>query len=298
MAQGAEPRAEDRAIAILGDLQRTSWFERRLLGREQNDAARERLIASVVEARPQALILLGDLVGFGCLASEWRRFDRLFAPVRAAGIPVWPILGNHDIWGWPALGLRHHHLRFPRFAERSWYRERLGGLLLVFFDSNVKRLGGSRWREQQRWLEDVLADAQRDRSLRGVLAFTHHPPFTNARQVGESASVQEAFLPAFFASERTLALISGHVHAYEHFIERGKHFIVQGSGGGPRVILAEGEARRHVDHYEGPSPRPFCFSLLRETERGAQLEVKGFQEATTPLRTLEVIELAREVFRP
>ncbi len=279
-------------IAILGDLQRTSLFERVVLRREQNDRARARLIDAVVSTSPRAVVLLGDLVCFGFRAWEWMPVDRLLQPLRQRETPVLPILGNHDTWAWATRGLRHHRRRFPRFAAGTWYTERFDSLRLIFLDSNRHRLGAAHWRAQCAWYETTLQSAEEEESVRGVVVLTHHPPFTNAQSVGESEHVQQAFLPGFLAHEKTLALISGHVHSYEHFIERGKHCIVQGAGGGPRVRLVEGASRRHLDQYEGPSPRPFCFSLLTETSTGARLEVRGFEEVEKPLRTLDVLELS------
>src|SRR3954454_3181101 len=98
-------------IAIIGDTQRTLRAERVLLRREQNDAERIRIIADLAAQRPELVIHLGDMVCNGQRLAEWHHFDRLMAPIRAAGIPILPVLGNHDLWqggrrAWPQVWAR------------------------------------------------------------------------------------------------------------------------------------------------------------------------------------------------
>ncbi|MEQ8767993.1 MAG: metallophosphoesterase family protein [Planctomycetota bacterium] len=277
-------------IAILGDLQRTSRIERFVLGREQNDRERELLIDAIASERPCALVLLGDLVCFGARARDWRRFDRLIRPIRELGIPLLPILGNHDTWGGTQRGLAHLRERFPRLRESFWYEERFGPLSLLFLDSNARRLGSKLWREQRSWLEEVLAAAARDSSVHSIIAFVHHPPFTNSRVTGDTKSVQEDLLPPILESSVPVTLISGHVHAFEWLEKHGRDFLVLGSGGGPRVRGLEGDRRRHLEANEAPWPRPFVFGLLTE-EDGARLEVRALEKGERLFRTLEALEL-------
>src|SRR4051812_49040841 len=63
-------------FAVIGDTQRTLPIER-LLGREQNDAERPRLIDAIAKDRPDLLVHLGDAVADGASARSWRYFDQL-----------------------------------------------------------------------------------------------------------------------------------------------------------------------------------------------------------------------------
>jgi hypothetical protein len=74
-----------------------------------------------------------------------------------------------------------------------------------------------------------------------------------------------------------MLVLSGHAHAYEHFVVGARHHVVSGGGGGPRVTLLEGDARRHEDRFEGPSPRPFHFVRLVPTDEGLRVEAVGFR---------------------
>jgi hypothetical protein len=203
-------------IAVVGDTQRTLPVER-LIGREQNDAERARLVAAIAGERPDLLVHLGDAVAVGSSAADWAYFDRLMAPVRDAGIAVLPVFGNHDYWGFRPIATAAFGSRFPSPGESRWYSRQHGGLRLVWLDSNRRKLSADDWARQRRWFEDELDDADRDPGTRAALVFCHHPPYTNSTATGDEADVQEAFLPAFFASRKAVAMVTGHAHAYERF---------------------------------------------------------------------------------
>src|SRR3954447_25760884 len=81
-----------RMIAVVGDTQRTLWYERAFLRREQNDRERRLGLRDVAAARPELLVHLGDAVAVGASRRDWRRFDDLLAPVTADGVPVLPVV--------------------------------------------------------------------------------------------------------------------------------------------------------------------------------------------------------------
>lgn len=279
-------RATTGRIAIVGDTQRTLAVER-LLGREPNDAERERLIAAIAADRPDLLVHLGDAVAIGSSAADWAYFDRLMTPIRDAGIPVLAVFGNHDYWGVRSVARTALESRFPELGRSHWYTGRYAGLLLVWLDSNRRKLSDEDWDRQSRWFKEQLDDADRDGGTKGVFVFCHHPPYTNSRATGDEADVQEAFLPAFFASHKAVVLVAGHTHAYERFERHGKTFVVSGGGGGPRVRLLEGDAARHPDLFRGPSPRPFHYLLLELRGRGVEVEVKGFDKGEGAVRIID-----------
>lgn len=277
-------------LAVLGDTQRTLLLER-LVFREQNDAERAAIVRDLAAQRPGLLALLGDMTNDGGSRSAWEAFDALFAPVREAGIPVLVALGNHDYWGGAGGALRNAAARFPNIARGRWTARAWGKVRLVFLDSNEDVLGPGAWSEQRAWLGRTLGEIDADPAAAGALLFAHHPPFTNSRTTGDEAHVQRAFLPAFFASKKALAFISGHAHAYERFEERGRAFIVSGGGGGPRVRLLEGAARRHVDQVPLGSPRPFHYLLLEQDDRGVNATVRGLDKGEPEARAIDSFAL-------
>lgn len=282
----AAPR--DRTLVLLGDTQRTTLLER-LIGREQNEAARQALIAKLArEEQPALLVHLGDMVGFGASQSEWEYFDRLRSPI---GVPIHPVLGNHDYWGPDALALRYLRERFPELNPTTYRTLRQGDLGLVLADSN---LSGGAAEAQARWFDEALASFERDASVRAVLVFTHHPPFTNGRQREDDAWVKAHLLPGFLRSRKALLWASGHVHGYERFEQDGKVFIVSGGGGGPRVEYRVGRRASHPAAFAptDATPRPFHYVVLAEYPAELRVSVKCIPlEGPCPDGVLDTFQL-------
>jgi hypothetical protein len=278
------PFREGGRIAIVGDLQRTSLLE---FWRESNDAERAVLARAIAAERPALLAIGGDLIFDGSSAIQWAEFDALTAPIRAAGVPVVAAFGNHEYWG--GAGVEPHFFaRFPHLGWRHWYAIAYGPLRLVVLDSNVDDLTPDAWRSQIAWFERTLTELDGDRSVRGVVVLLHHPPYTNSRVTGDEEHVQRAFVPAFLRADKTLAMVSGHVHSYERFERSGKAFVVSGGGGGPRACLHAGARRRHPDdRFAGPTLRDFHFLLLAPRDGGLEVEVKGLRKGGSELAPMD-----------
>lgn len=272
------PPWEDNAkIVIVGDLQRTSLLE---FWREQNDAERERIVAGITAARPDLLVLLGDLVFHGGSNAHWARFDELVAPIRDTGVSTWPVPGNHEYW----LGsdLDSYFARFSLLDGRRWYSLTYGPLGLVFLDGNDHPLGCPGWRDQMSWLKHELTVLDSLPAIRAVLVFVHQPPYTNSSITSDEKHIQESVVPFFNAAAKTVMLASGHVHSYERFERLGRTFVVSGGGGGPRARLREGEDRPHADDLcAGPALRDFHWLEIRIGIAGLEVTVVGLKKGRT-----------------
>lgn len=279
-----------RSLALIGDTQRTLWFER-LIGREDNDAERLALVRDLMMQHPGTVVLLGDMTYSGGRRDQWQEFDALFAPLREASVPMLALLGNHDYWGADNGALANAVGRFPQLGQQHWYSRIFGRLALVFLDSNRGPLGEAAWTEQGEWYLRTLEELEARAEVAGVLVLAHHPPFTNSRTTGDDEDVQRAFLPAFFAARKTLAFVSGHAHAYERFEERGRTFVVSGGGGGPRVQLLQGADARHRDLSAAPAPRPFHYLLVEQDAAGAQITVRGLDKGESSTRVVDRFSL-------
>ena len=88
-------RSHPRPLVLVDDTQRTAVAEV-LIGREQNDTERTRIVDAIVASDPALLIILGDLVFDGASPVNRSQFDLLTEPIRDADIPVLAVLGNHD----------------------------------------------------------------------------------------------------------------------------------------------------------------------------------------------------------
>ncbi len=249
-------------VVLVGDTQRTLLSERLLL-REQNDAARAALLEAVAAADPRLVVVMGDAVSKGGDAGAWRYFDRVTAPIRARGVPIAGLLGNHEYFGDRRTMLAEASAHYAPFGLRSWNVVRSGAIALVLLDSNFERLGAAASREQDEWYAAELARLERDDSVRFVVVCCHHPPFTNSTIVSPSPEVERRFVPPFLASPKAVLFASGHCHSYERFRDHGKDFIVTGGGGGPRQrVQVDPRRRRFEDLFAGPPVRPFHYCRL------------------------------------
>lgn len=261
------------SIVVIGDTQRTMRGEL-LFGREQNEGERRALIDKLsAEERPAWIVHLGDMVALGDSGEAWTYFDRLMSPLTGRGIPMLPVMGNHEYWGDRTEALRMIHKRFAMLRERTYYARQHHELGLIWLDSN---LSGDRRRAQNEWFDATLRAFDRDASVKGVIVFTHHPAFTNGRHRDDDAYVSGHVLRRFVASPKTLALMSGHIHGYEHFIHAERHLIVTGGGGGPRVEYHIDSSAPHTPAFQTATDdeRPLNYVVIDRVDGGLVLTTK------------------------
>ena len=266
-------------IAVVGDLQRTSIYEE-LIGREQNDVERKKILSAIADENPAELIILGDMIFDGSDNKEWIAFDSLLAPINKKEIPIFPVVGNHEYWGNNSTAMRNLNKQFKMLTTSHWYTDVYDSVALIFLDSNESDLTETGWKLEHDWLNKVVSQFDTSSAIKGIIMFDHHPPFTNSLITGDEINVQNNFLPAYYRSNKTLLFVSGHAHTYEHFNIKGKDFIVSGGGGGPRVKLRTGIGA-HKDLYKGDSPRPFNYLLIVTVDNGIKVTVKGLDKGSS-----------------
>lgn len=278
-----------KPIAIVGDLQKTSIWEI-LIGREENNAERKKIIKNISSQNLSALITLGDMVFYGADSDNWENFDELISPVMNKKIPVIPVIGNHEYWGNDTRALNNVKARFLKFESSTWYTQKYGNTVLIFLNSNKSNTGNAGWQKEKKWFENILNFYDKDPSVKGIVVFVHHSPFSNSLLTGNNENVINDFVPAFANSKKTLALISGHAHTYERFKIENKTFIISGGGGGPRINLKIGKDC-YNDFCKLPSPRPFNYLLLNENENGIKITAKGLKKGSSKFFVLDEVNL-------
>jgi 3',5'-cyclic AMP phosphodiesterase CpdA len=272
-------------FAIVSDLQRTSRAE---VWRESNQEERAIILEAIAREKPDLVLMLGDLVFCGSSASDWKDFDALAAPIRQAQLPVLAVPGNHEYWLSPRAGLRNFQTRFPLLEQRRWQARSWGPLRLLLLDSNRRFLSSAFWDEQARWYAEEIARADRDPQTRGTLVLAHHPPYTNSSVTSDELHVQRFFVPPFQAAQKTLAMLSGHVHSYERYQRGEKTFLVTGGGGGPRIRLETGSRQRHRDDlFAGPAVRFFHYLLASLAPGGVEVEMRGLRKGEKQFETMD-----------
>ena len=290
--------SDNETIAIIGDLQHTSWYVRFLRRREDNRPEQQVLLADLAAHKDElsSLVIVGDLVYAARSRSDWADFDRLIAPYIDA-IPVLPALGNHD---YPCIfiqvcnttklakGIRQ---RFPWFEPGVPYAVVANDLLLLFLDSE------SHLQEQGAWLEQQLADASG--RYAAALIFFHRPPFTNSIDFGAKPNleVQEFVVPRLEAAQLPVVVFNGHVHGLEYIVKNGVHYVTTAGGGGPRGAMAD---ERPLDFYSGPDCpqpgkdydfRPLNYSLLHREADRLVVDIRGFCRGDAGVSMLDRIEV-------
>lgn len=286
-------------VAVLGDLQMTSWLVRAATRAEHNLDAQARLLTDLAAQREtlDGLVLLGDLVYNAASRRDWAHFDMLLLPF-VERVPVLPALGNHDYYCLfmhlctQRVVPRNVRLRFPWLVAGQAYWVSYGTAALVFLDSET------RIADQGRWLAAALDEIEPAHDA--LVVFTHRPPYTvsTARGLEPELALRTALADALAQTPLVSVVVSGHAHGYEHALVDGRHYIVSGGGGGPRSPLAP---ERPDDVYAGrdcaelPSGhvlRPFNYLLLHARRGSLEITVRGFCSDDATVDVLERFTIA------
>jgi Icc-related predicted phosphoesterase len=278
------PPTEHKRVLVVGDLQRTSVLE---AWRERNEVQQKMLIRQAAHEALDAVVLLGDQVFWGCSEDDWGYFDALIQPIRDQGISVFPILGNHEYFGWTAGMLTQAQQRFPNLTEgpRQVVMDSVAWLLL---NTNYRDIGMKAMSRQHTWFVRRLRSLDSNASVKAVIVCGHHPPFTNSMVVDDDEILQSYFVAPFIQSKKTAIWFSGHCHAYERFEVGGKHFIVSEGGGGPRHRLFRGILQQQPDLYEGEIVRPFHYCLVTRDANALQVEMVPLGRKRSEADTLRI----------
>ncbi|MCW2928073.1 MAG: metallophosphatase [Thermoleophilia bacterium] len=182
------------------------------------DIAAERVDRAIelvrrLDPRPAAILLTGDLVNSGA-PEEYTLLVELLAPLLALGIPVLPLVGNHDdrallrecLSGAPNVA----HLGRERHLQYEW---RAGSFRVLCLDTqHTGHDDGKYCDTRHAWLAARLAE---DPETPTILAM-HHPTFQLGLPAMDELAVRadhaarfEALVAASPAVER---IVCGHVH--------------------------------------------------------------------------------------
>ncbi|MCX6137978.1 MAG: metallophosphoesterase [Ignavibacteriales bacterium] len=245
---------------FLSDSQQPLWFETLRLPRDHNEEATHSLFSAIAQdTTATAVFHLGDMVSAGSSTDDWDLLEQQIAPLRRKSIPFYPTYGNHEYFWHPAVAMPKYLRHFAAYAS-GWYVVRTGNAAVVMLNSNFYRLTGEEWDTQCRWYRDQLARLDKDSSIAVVVVATHFPPYTNSAIVDPSGDVLRDFVPPYLASQKARLFLSGHAHAFEHFRQGGKDFLVIGGGGGLLHPLLCGEEERTPDLYPaGRLPESFHY---------------------------------------
>ncbi len=195
----------------------------------------ERAIVEKVIADGAELVLhTGDLVRQGDLDSEWRDFLKAEAPLMA-NIPLYPTLGNHEIYrDDEAKNFRHYFVLPDGGRKQLYYSFRYGPARFFVLDGNqtdderyAHKKGVSS--VQTQWLANALDAADQEGGVRHLFVLVHQPPFSTGGHCG-SAELESDWV-ALFERHRVRAVFGGHDHAYQRLERNGIRYFDSGGGG-------------------------------------------------------------------
>lgn len=130
------PAWHGQRLAALGDLQIGVWWA--------NTDTSRRAISRVVEARPAAVLLLGDFLYHPSPDRKKALADvsEILTPLAASDIPVFAVLGNHD------YGLDDEQTAPPAELAKE-VRRRLGSLGITVLENSAVKLPNPKGDTQQ-----------------------------------------------------------------------------------------------------------------------------------------------------
>ena len=273
---GRVPQGTGLRIAVIGDQQRTSRYE---IWRERKGAHAD-VVQQMLARRPDALVLLGDMVFDGSYDGDWAFFDGLMKPVAEAGVPVFPVYGNHEYLRSSRAAELNMRKRFASMRS-TWYTVTMDSVAFVMINTNFDRISEAMCRQQRRWYDSTLVALEGDASVRCVVVCGHHPPFTNSMNVSDHRVLQSEYVPAFLRHSKSRLWLSGHSHALEHLRKEGRDFVVTGGGGAPRhKLMADDELRHpHVGRArKGRTISPFHFLIVQRRADSLRLKMIAVQK--------------------
>ncbi|MEO5571002.1 MAG: metallophosphoesterase [Bacteroidia bacterium] len=218
-------------IAFISDTQAPMWVETLWLKSNKNTSATKLLFEEITQHKPRCLFILGDVVARGPKENKWTEMDKYLAASRANGIPVYALLGNHDVMGNAKKGEEKLNKRFPDQVNTGYYKI-IDSVAVVLLNSNFKTLTPQQQNQQQDFYANALKALDADSAVKCIIVTCHHAPYTNSKIVGCSEPVQEQFVPLFKPSKKAKLFITGHAHDFEYFIFNDKYFLTIGGGGG------------------------------------------------------------------
>ena len=213
-----------------------------------NPVARRALVARVAEEKPDLLLLSGDVPYSGNVTNDYAVFREETAAWRAAGLRVFPAMGNHELHGGDSL--QNWWSAFPELKGRRWYSVQFGEVYVITVDSNLDLTAGS---AQSAWLAKQLG--QLPKETRYVFISLHHPPVAdpilnnpshnvrpNEDALARQLEAAAAKTPAKFI------VIAGHIHAYQRFERNGIVYLVSGGGGAAQHSIDRSAADLYQDN--------------------------------------------------
>jgi hypothetical protein len=280
-------------LAFVADTQAPMWIEGVFLRKDNNPQATKNVMLDLIKLRPTALFMLGDVVSLGLSNRAWITIDYFLKEFVNLKIPVYGILGNHELMQRPFRGEKNFQKFFPEHVRTGYYRV-VDSIAVLLMNSNITSLSPAENKKQAEWYSQTLQELDDDHAITAIIVTCHHSPFTNSRLVSPSNFAQQTFIPPFIKSKKAKLFLSGHAHLFEHFKYKDKDFLVIGGGGGLRHPIGR-KGVRCPDLSTTYKPAFHYLTVKREhgemvvTSHALEKDFSGFHEGFTMKIPLETV---------
>lgn len=176
------------------------------------DSSGDEQTAALVATLRGTILTLGDTAYESGTADEFREcFEPAWGPLKSR---ILPVPGNHEYRTEGASGYFEY---FGRLAgppdHKGWYATDIGEWRIYSLNSNCNHAGGcGPGSRQYEWLKSDLAANPRA----CVLAYWHHPKFTQGPHADDEGGSGAAFWPLLYSAGADIVL-NGHDHYYQRF---------------------------------------------------------------------------------
>ncbi|MEO0095341.1 MAG: metallophosphoesterase [candidate division WOR-3 bacterium] len=175
-----------------------------------------------IQPPPSFIIQTGDLTESGT-DSQYQVYFNIERELLAYSTQF-PCIGNHDF-----NNMSNWFKFFALPNNERWYTFYYGNSVFHCLDnySPYDTLA-----PQYEWfLNELLADSANP-NIKHIFVFFHDPPYTTNQSHPSNLSIREYLCPLFERFDVRITF-QGHIHAYEHSLVNGVHYIISGGGGAP-----------------------------------------------------------------
>lgn len=179
----------------------------------------KRCVREAIAAKPDGLIITGDLARLTGDLDDYRQLARFLKPL-GGKVPVFHAMGNHDDrdhFATVFTGLRPERQPVPKKYVLVLEQ---GPVRFILLDSclSVNKGTGVLGEEQLAWLRQFLAQADDKPTL---LCFHHNPDQNGNKGFPDWPKLLEIIRPC----AKVKGVIFGHSHVYEYAVQDGLHLI-------------------------------------------------------------------------
>lgn len=184
----------------------------------------EEVTTRMLEAEPDVVVNVGDLVTDGTIYDQWDQ--EFFWPAEdlLRRVPMFVAIGNHE------RDANHFYELLSQPPPENYFTFAYGNSFNIVLDSNPDKLyAGS---DQLLWFEQAAYSAAAQNAT-WLFAYAHHPPYSEGWDApGYDGDLHVRELIAPVAEDAGIdVFFNGHTHDYERGALNGVTWIITGGGG-------------------------------------------------------------------